>query len=72
MVFPQGIFSAAAMSVLKRSRITAAVNSEVIAVDADPRPITVADYWQVAVTAYDDFPLFTRRYPWAGNRELCV
>src|SRR5205085_2262202 len=28
--------------------------------------ITVADVWNVAVMKYEDFPLFTRRYPWEG------
>ena len=66
MVFPQGVFSEAAMRVLKRTDIIAAVNNDTISADQTPRSITIADVWQVAVMAYDTFPLFTRRYPWAG------
>jgi len=66
MVFPQGVFSEAAMAALKHCHFTAAVNSEVISADPAPRTITVGDYWDMAVMNYSDFPIFTRRYPWAG------
>lgn len=66
MVFPQGVFSEAAMAALKQARFTGVVNSEVISTDPQPRAITIADYWNVAVMNYSDFPIFTRRYPWAG------
>jgi hypothetical protein len=66
MVFPQGVFSEAAMAVLKRGNFLGVVNSEVISTDPQPRPIRIADYWSVAVMNYSDFPIFTRRYPWAG------
>ena len=66
MVFPQGVFSEAAMAVLKRGDFIGVVNSEVISTDPQPRKITIADYWDVAVMNYSDFPIFTRRYPWAG------
>jgi hypothetical protein len=66
MVFPQGVFSARAMEVLKRSRFIGVVNSEVFSTDSDPRPIKIGDYWNVAVLNYSDFPIFTRRYASAG------
>jgi len=66
MVFPQGVFSAAAMAVLKRGEFIGVVNSEVISTDPEPRTVKIADYWNVAVMNYSDFPIYTRRYPWAG------
>ena len=65
MVFPQGIFSEAAMDVLRRTGLIAAVNNDVISADPHPRAITVSDVWDIAVMRYS-FPLFTRRYPWEG------
>jgi hypothetical protein len=65
MVFPQGIFSEAAMSALKRTDLIASVNNDVISVDPRPRAITISDVWDVAIMRYT-FPLFTRRYPWEG------
>jgi hypothetical protein len=66
MVFPQGVFSEAAMNVLKRSEFIASINNDTISADPLPRSITVSDVWDVAITAYGSFPLFTRRYPWEG------
>jgi hypothetical protein len=66
MVFPQGIFSGPAMSVLKHTDLIAAVNNDVISTDPRPRAITISDVWDTAVMAYGNFPLFTRRYPWEG------
>ena len=66
MVFPQGVFSEAAMRILKRTDLIAAVNNDTISYDRNPRAITVADVWDTASMAYDDFALFTRRYPWSG------
>jgi len=66
MVFPQGIFSNAAMEVLKQSGFAAAVNTEVVSTDPKPPTITIADVWNVAAMTYGDFPLFTRRYPDQG------
>lgn len=65
MVFPQGIFSEAAMSALKRTDLIASVNNDIICADSRPRAITISDVWDVAVMRYA-FPLFTRRYPWEG------
>jgi hypothetical protein len=65
MVFPQGIFSKAAMSALKRTDLIASVNNDITSADPSPRAITVSDVWDIAVMGYT-FPLFTRRYPWEG------
>ena len=65
MVFPQGIFSEAAMSALKHTDLIAAVNNDVISADPCPRAITISDMWDIALMGYA-FPLFTRRYPWEG------
>ena len=65
MVFPQGIFSEAAMDVLRRTDLIASVNNDVVSADPHPRAITVSDVWDIAVMRYS-FPLFTRRYPWEG------
>jgi hypothetical protein len=65
MVFPQGIFSEAAMRVLKHTDLIGAVNNDVVSADPCPRAITISDVWDIAVMGYS-FPLFTRRYPWEG------
>lgn len=65
MVFPQGIFSEAAMSALKRTDLIASVNNDIISADQHPRAIRISDVWDIAVMGYT-FPLFTRRYPWEG------
>jgi hypothetical protein len=66
MVFPQGIFSEAAMSALKHTDLIAAVNNDVICADPHPRAITISNVWDIAVMRYSNFPIFTRRYPWEG------
>ena len=66
MVFPQGVFSEAAMGVLKHGDFIGVVNSEVISTDPKPRPIRISDFWNVAVMNYSSFPIFTRRYPSHG------
>jgi hypothetical protein len=65
MVFPQGIFSEAAMNALKHTDLIAAVNNDIISADPQPRAITISELWDIAVMGYT-FPLFTRRYPWEG------
>ncbi len=74
MVFPQGIFSEAAMSALKHTDLIAAVNSDVICADPHPRAITISDVWDIAVMRYSNFPIFNF-YPEVsvgGDRKLCV
>jgi hypothetical protein len=66
MVFPQGVFSIAAMEALKQTELIAAINNDTISADPSPCPITIADVWDVAVMKYNNFALFTRRYPWEG------
>jgi hypothetical protein len=66
MVFPQGIFSEAAMSALKHTNLIGAVNNDVISADPHPRAITISDVWEIAVMRYSNFPIFTRRNPWEG------
>jgi hypothetical protein len=63
MVFPHGVFSEAAMDALKRSNLTAVVNTHVVSVDPDPPAIRISDVWDVAVMRYSSFPIFTRRDP---------
>jgi hypothetical protein len=65
MVFPQGVFSEAAMSALKHTNLIASVNNDITSADPHPRAITISDVWDIAVMRYT-FPLFTRRYPWEG------
>jgi hypothetical protein len=65
MVFPQGIFSEAAMRALRRTHLIASVNNDIVSADPEPCAITIADVWDTAVMRYR-FPLFTRRYPWEG------
>jgi len=66
MVFPQGVFSEEAILELKRAGFYAVVNTEVHSVPARKRELTISDVWDVAVMAYGDFPIYTRRYPAQG------
>jgi len=66
MVFPQGVFSQAAMDALKHTDFMAAVNNDVTSAGPRPRAITISDVWDTAVMAYGNFPILTRRYPWEG------
>jgi hypothetical protein len=66
MVFPQGVFSSSAMTVLRDAGFWAAVNTEVMSLDRPPTPVCIRDVWDVAVMNYDDFPIYTRRYPSQG------
>jgi hypothetical protein len=66
MVFPQGIFSEAAMSALKRTDLIAAVNNDVVSAGPHRRALMISELWDTAVMGYSNFPIFTRRYPWEG------
>ena len=66
MVFPQGVFSRAALGALRQRGFIAAVNNDTIAVDSESESISIRDVWDVAVMNYSSFPIFTRRYPWEG------
>jgi hypothetical protein len=66
MVFPQGAFSSACPEVLKRDGYMAAVNTEISPVDSQNSRTRIRDVWDVAIMAYGDFPVFTRRYAFHG------
>jgi hypothetical protein len=66
MVFPQGVFSREAINTLKHSGFVAAVNNDTISADLPSRRMKIRELWDVAVMSYDNFPIFTRRYPWEG------
>jgi hypothetical protein len=63
MVFPQGIFSSAALKALKSHRYVAAVNSTSYPVDRPSNDLCLRDFLDIAVMRYGDFPLFARHYP---------
>ncbi len=66
MVFPQGIFSEAAMRALKRTDLIGAVNNDAVSAGPHRRALMISELWDTAVMGYSNFPLFTRRYPWEG------
>src|SRR5439155_1932965 len=66
MVFPHGVFSEAATRALRHTEFIAAVTNDIIGVDSPRRRITIADVWEIAIRRYNNFPIFTRRYPWEG------
>jgi hypothetical protein len=66
MVFPQGMFSQEAILELKRAGFDAIVNTEVHSNPPRERELTISDVWDVAIMSYDDFPIYTRRYPAQG------
>lgn len=63
MVFPQGLFSKAAMKALGGSQFLAAVNTTAQPTDGGPPWLTFGEVLEPAVTRYSSFPLFSRRYP---------
>jgi len=66
MVFPQGVFSSACPDVLKQNGFLSAVNTEIVPVDSRNARTQIKDVWDVAIMTYDNFPIFTRRYPFHG------
>jgi len=70
MVFPQGVFSTEAIPELKHTGFHAVVNTEVHSNPPGERKLRIFDVWDVAVMAYDDFPIYTRRYPAQGVENL--
>ena len=66
MVFPQGAFSAEAIGEVKRAGFDAIVNTEVHSKPRSDEKLAISDVWDVAVMGYDDFPVYTRRYPNQG------
>jgi hypothetical protein len=63
MVFPQGRFSKAAIPALRANNYLAAVNTTCFPTDNDPDDLKVGDFLRPAVTRYNGFPMFQRRYP---------
>ncbi len=63
MVFPQGVFSEFCPDVLKRAGYIAAVNTEISPVGNSNDETRIRDVWDVAITRFGSFPIFTRRYP---------
>ena len=62
MVFPQGLFSCEAIKALGACGYLAAVNTELHPANR-PQALMLRDLLDVAVTAFDNFPLFGRHYP---------
>ena len=63
MVFPQGIFSKAAIPALRSANYLATVNSTCLPSDGAPDDLKVSDFLWPAVTRFNGFPLFHRHYP---------
>jgi hypothetical protein len=66
MIFPQGVFSSVCPEVLKRNGFLAAVNTETVPADQHTVGTRIRDVWDVAITTYGGFPIFTRRYAFHG------
>jgi hypothetical protein len=63
MVFPQGRFSTAAIAALRANNYLAAVNTTCFPTNIGPDDLKVGDFLRPAVTQYNGFPVFQRRYP---------
>ncbi len=64
MVFPHGIFSKEATAELKCAGFLGVVNTEVHSNPSVPdKKLKIRDVWDVAVMAYSEFPIYTRRRP---------
>jgi hypothetical protein len=63
MVFPQGLFSTAAIAALRANNYLAAVNTTCFPTNIGPDDLKVGDFLRPAVTRYNGFPIFQRRYP---------
>jgi hypothetical protein len=63
MVFPQGRFSTKAIRAVKTCGFAAVVNTSPWPEDYQEIPLTLRDILDVAVTRYESFPIFVRRYP---------
>jgi hypothetical protein len=69
MVFPQGAFSTDSMRVLRSRNYLAAVNSGLV---QDSRGVKLRELLGPAVMSYENFALFTRRYPSAGIENFAL
>ena len=63
MVFPQGLFSTAAIAALRANNYLAAVNTTCFPTNIGPDDLKVGDFLRPAATRYNGFPIFQRRYP---------
>ena len=63
MVFPQGRFSTVAIAALRANNYLAAVNTTCFPTNSGLGDLTVGDFFRPAVTRYNGFPIFQRRYP---------
>ena len=63
MVFPQGRFSTAAIAALRANNYLAAVNTTSFPTNIGPDDLKIGDFLRPAVTRYNGFPIFQRRYP---------
>ncbi|HTS19498.1 MAG TPA: hypothetical protein VMP11_18120 [Verrucomicrobiae bacterium] len=63
MVFPQGQFTTGAIRALKECGYLAAVNTTQWPVDCGEKLLTLRDLLDVAVTRYEGFAIFGRKYP---------
>jgi hypothetical protein len=63
MVFPQGRFSTVAIPALRANNYLAAVNTTCFPTNSGLDDLTVGDFLRPAVTRYNGFPIFQRRYP---------
>lgn len=63
MVFPQGRFSTVAIAALRANNYLAAVNTTCFPTNIGSGDLTVGDFLRPAVTRYNGFPIFPRRYP---------
>jgi hypothetical protein len=63
MVFPQGLFSKAALKALESSRYLAAVNTTPYPIDMGDGSFKLAELLDMTVSRFSNFPLFVRRYP---------
>jgi hypothetical protein len=70
MVFPQGAFSAEAIGELKSAGFDAVVNTEVHSKSRYRHEVAISDVWDTAIMGYDDFPVYTRRYPDQGAENF--
>lgn len=66
MVFPQGVFSESCPEILKKTGYLAAVNTEIVPMGNPKESTRLRDVWDVAITRYGSFPIFTRRYAHHG------
>ncbi len=72
MMFPHERFSTKAIRALKECGYLAAANMSPWPVDSAESPVTLRDVFDVAVTRYDSFAIFGRRYPYDNGFELAV